>query len=202
MNVDAVLAARRSCRAYSATPIEPDVLAAVLDAARRAPSAGNTWALDLVVLEGAAQTSAYWEVTLPVGPRRDRFPWPALLVAPVLVLPYVRPDAYVERYAEPDKAGTGLGDSTDRWPVPYWWVDAGAAAMAMLTAATAHGLGSLLFGQFDHADALRSRFGVPADRAAIGTLAMGFPAAGEQRRSVSARRRRPDLEHIVHRGGW
>ena len=39
------------------------------------------------------------------------------------------------RYAEEDKARTGLGAGADAWAVPYWWVDGGMAAMTLLLAA-------------------------------------------------------------------
>jgi nitroreductase len=198
------LAGRRSCRAYSTAPVASDVLDRVCAAALRAPSAGNTWALDLVVVD---RPPDYWDVTLPAGARRDRFRWPGLLDAPVLVIPVVDPTAYVDRYAEPDKVGTGLGRGTDAWPVPYWWVDAGAAVMAMLLAATAEGLGSLLFGQFGHEPAVAAAFAIPAGRRAVGTVALGWPAAATggatgASASASARRGRPSTADVVHRGAW
>ena len=200
MDVADALAGRRSCRNFSAEPVPPAVLDGILSAALRAPSAGNTSALDLVVLEGPDQTGRYWDVTLPAGPRRDRFAWPGLLAAPVLVIPTVRPHSYVERYAEPDKAGAGLGRDTAAWTVPYWFVDGGAAVMAMLLAATGAGLGSLLFGQFAHGPAVASAFGIPADRAALGTVALGRPAPDRPGRSAA--RGRQALEEMVHRSRW
>ena len=202
MEVQKALAQRRSCRAFSAEPVDDGALDRVLRASRRAPSAGNTGALELLVLVGADETAAYWDVTLPAGDRRDRFGWPRLLDAPVLVVPYVRAEAYVERYAERDKAGCGLGAGPDRWAVPYWWVDGGAAVMAILVAATDEGLGSLLFGQFDHAAAVAERFGVPSDRSAVGTIALGHPHPDGARRSASIRRARKPFDHTLHRGSW
>ena len=108
-----------------------------------------------------------WEVP---EARRRAFPWPGLLVAPVLVVPYVDPTRYVERYAEPDKSHSGLGTGESAWSVPYWWVDGGAAVMAMLLAAESEGLGALFFGQFGHEDAVREAFGVPAAQRALGTV--------------------------------
>ena len=105
MEAGEALAARRSCRSYSPEPIPSELLGYVLRAALQGPSAGNSDALDLVVLEGRPETDSYWDVTLPPGPRRDGFGWPGLLLAPVLVIPTVRPQSYVDRYAEPDKAG-------------------------------------------------------------------------------------------------
>ena len=118
----------------------------------------------------------------------------------MLVVPYVRPEAYSDRYSEPDKASTGLGAGVDAWPAPYWWVDGGAAVQNLLLAVTAAGLGACLFGQFDHEVAVRDAFGVPADRRAIGTVAIGHPAADEPGRSAG--RRRPALSDIVHHGRW
>ncbi len=194
-----LLASRRMCRDYLPEPLSPQLLAPVLDAAFSGPAAGNTWALDLLVLTGD-DVRTYWDTSLDPARRAD-FPWPGLLQAPVLVVPYVDPDAYATRYAEPDKSHTGLGAGTERWTVPYWWIDGGAAVMAMLLAAEAAGLGALLFGQFDHEADLRSVFGVPAGRRALGTVALGR-AAGARTGSASARRGRPDPATRTHTGRW
>lgn len=196
---DQVLASRRMCRDFDASPVDAAVLDRVLRAAFRGPAAGNTDALDLVVLQGD-DVAAYWDVTLPEQ-RRSAFPWPGLLRAPVLVLGYVAPERYVARYAQADKARSGLGRGEDRWAVPYWWVDGGAAVMAVLLAAEAAGLGALFFGQFDHEPDVAARFGVPAGRRALGTVALGHPGAGPSA-SASARRGRPDPATRLHHGRW
>jgi nitroreductase len=201
---DEVLASRRMCRDFEDAPLADDLLAPVLAAAFRGPSAGNTAGLDLVVLDHE-RTSDYWDVTLPdrgAGGPRDRFRWPGLLRAPVLVIPVVHPGAYVARYAMPDKRGGGLGESVERWSVPYWWVDGGAGVMAMLLAAEAEGLGALLFGQFGHEAEVAERFGIPAGRRALGTVALGLPAGSQRRPSASARLGRPRAEDHLHRGRW
>lgn len=179
-------------------PIPEDVLLRVLAAARRAPSAGNTWGLGLVVVR---EPERYWDITLPAGPRRDAFRWPGLLRAPVLVVPVVEPGAYVRRYSEPDKASSGLGSREDAWSVPYWWVDGGAAVMSLLLAATAEGLGSLLFGQFGHEAAVAELLGIPEGHFALGTIALGRPRAGSKP-SRSALRGRPDLDGFLHDERW
>jgi nitroreductase len=124
-------------RSFDAAPVADAVVDELIDLARRAPSAGNTQPLDFVVLTGE-ETGTYWEVSL--GDRRATFRWQGLLAAPVLVLPYVRPLAYVERYGEQDKAQTPLGADEAAWEVPYWWVDGGAAVENLLVAAQAAGL--------------------------------------------------------------
>ena len=196
------LSARRSCRAYDRRTISSPVLERVLSAAVRAPSAGNAWGLDLVVLDDRAALDDYWAVALPAGPKRDRFPWPGLLDAPVLVVPVVEPDAYVRRYREDDKVSSGLGSGSDAWAVPYWWVDGGAAVMAVLLAATAEGLGSLLFGLFDREAEVGAHLGIPADRRPVGVIALGHADRGRDRSSASAKRGRPTPAAIIHRQGW
>jgi nitroreductase len=191
--------ARRMVRAFTAEPVPADVLDRILDLAVRVPAAGNTQGLDLVVLEGE-RTKRYWEASLPVE-RRDGFPWPRLLDAPVLIIPVSSPAAYLARYSEPDKAHSGLGEDEHRWSVPYWYVDSAFAAMVTLLAAVDEGLGAVFFGQFEHEDDIKLSLGIPADRKPVGTIALGF-AAAEQRRSLSAQRGRRPMDEIVHRGGW
>jgi nitroreductase len=180
-------------RSFTDRPVPADVLDRVLAAALRGPSAGHTQGLDLVVLEGD-DVARYWSTTL-ADP--SSFRWQGLLRAPVLVLPVVDPAAYASRYAEPDKAATGLS-SVAAWPVPYWWVDGGAGVENLLLAVVAEGLGACLFGQFDHEAAVKEAFGIPTDRRCVGTVALGHPAPDEPGRS-SARARRTDA---VHRGRW
>jgi len=199
-SLEDVLASRRMCRDFSPAPLTPAVVEPVLAAAFAGPRAGNTHGLHLVVLEGP-ETARYWDVTLPVE-RRATFRWPGLLRAPVLALLLVDPAAYVARYAEPDKARTGLGGSSSDWPVPYWFVDAGSAAMSVLLAAESAGLGALWFGPFGHESELLSALGVPEGMRAAGTLALGRRAVADEATSASARRGRPDPAAFVHRGGW
>ena len=194
-----VVTSRRMVRAFEPRPIDGDVLERILDLARRVPAAGNTQGLDLVVLEGA-QTMRYWDLTLPPE-RRSAFPWPRLLDAPVLIIPVSSPAAYVERYGEPDKSHTGLGQSESAWSVPYWYVDTAFSAMLAMLAAVDEGLGALFFGQFEHEEAIKREFATPADRRPVGTIALGH-AATEQRPSRSSVRPRRSLDDIVHRGGW
>lgn len=192
---------RRMVRNFRADPVAPETVDRLCDLARRAPSAGNTQGVDFVVLEGAAQTARFWDVTLPAE-RRPSFRWPGLLDAPVLILPMAHAAAYVERYAEPDKAASGLGEGAERWPVPYWDVDAGMAALLMLLTAVDEGLGACFFGiPPERVDAFRAEFGVPTRFRPVGCVAVGYPG-DDDRRSPSLRRGRRPVEEVVHRGGW
>lgn len=186
-------------RAFLDEPLDEARLDALIDLARRSPAAGNTAGVDYLVLAGA-DTDRYWDTTLAPERRAD-FPWPRLLAAPALIVPWVEPAAYVARYGEADKARTGLGSDVAAWQVPYWWVDGGMAAMTILLAAEAAGLGALFFGLFEHEDTVRATFGVPEGRRAVGAIAVGHRAP-DQRPSASAGRGRPGLHTVIHRGRW
>jgi nitroreductase len=186
-------------RAYTDEPVDRAVVDGLIDLARRAPAAGNSQGMAYLVLAGAAETAAYWDVALPPE-RRASFRWPGLVAAPVLVVVLVRPDAWVERYAEPDKAATRLGRGAGEWAVPYWWVDAGMAVEHLLLGAVDAGLGGCFFGLFEHEAPVLASLAVPEGWRAVGTVALGHPAPDEPGRS--APRARPSLDEVVHRGRW
>ncbi|MEY2447185.1 MAG: hypothetical protein QOH79_661 [Acidimicrobiaceae bacterium] len=187
-------------RAFRPDPIPHDVLEAVVDAGRRAPSAGNSQGFSFVVLEGPSHTARYWDTTLP---ERESFGFPGLLAAPALVIVLAHPQAYVDRYAELDKADTGLGEGAERWPVAYWTVDASFAAMLIQLAAIDAGLGVLFFGPFDHEAEVLRALGIPAAHQAIGTIALGWPdEQRDTRAGTSATRPRRDRSDVIHWGKW
>ena len=119
----------------------------VVDAGRRAPSAGFSQGWAFLVLEGPradrAVLGADRAATVLVAAGSDR--WDRLRDAPVVIVPLAHRQAYLDRYGEPDKAGLGL-DRAEAWRVPFWLVDTAFATMAMLLAATDAGLGALFFG--------------------------------------------------------
>jgi nitroreductase len=181
-------------------PVPAAVLDRLVDLAVRAPSAGKTQGWHLVVLEGA-DTARFWDVTLPEE-RRPGFRWHGLLAAPIIALPLADPEAYVARYAEPDKAATGWGRGMDAWPAPYWTIDASMAVMTLLLAAEAEGLGSLFFAVSRDEERLRGNLGIPEHLQLLGAIALGWPAAGSAERGRSADRPRRPSAAVIHRGGW
>ncbi len=188
-------------RAFTDEPVPAELVDGLVDLARRAPSAGKSQALDVVVLDRPDQVDTYWATTMTPAVRA-RFRWRGLLTAPVLMIIVTRPDAYVERYAESDKARPGLGEHTDAWAVPYWFVDAGASIEHVLLGAVDVGLGACEFGLFDHEPAVRARFGIPEDRRLVATIALGWPDPDRDEPARSSSRPRRSLDEIVHRGGW
>ena len=200
MELAAAIARRHMVRSFRSDPLPAGELDAVLDLARRAPAAGNTVALSWLVLDSPGDVARYWRTTLPAE-RPSSFRWQGLLRAPVLVVAVTDPAAYVARYAEADKARSGLGDDAGSWPVPYWWVDAGMAAQNLLLLAIDRGWGACLFGLFDHEPAVREAFGIPDGLRTVATIALGHPDGGDEP-GRSAGRSRPPLEAIRHRGRW
>lgn len=199
MEFEQALRQRRMVRAFTREPVASATIDEMCDLARRAPTAGNAAGIEFLVLEGD-RTAAYWDVTL-APERRDGFAWPHLLDAPALVVVWADVGSYLRRYREPDKSHTGLGAGESAWSVPYWFVDGGAAVMALLLAAADRGLGAAFFAMFDHEPAVRQRFGVPSDRRGIGTVAVGHRAPHD-RASRSAQRPRRDLSEVLHRSSW
>ena len=111
--------------------------------ATRAPSAGFSQGWAFLVLDTPDDVAATG------GPRPTTLDDPdrwlrGMMSAPVLVLPLLHKDAYLDRYAEPDKGWTDRDEA--RWPVPYWHIDAAMASMLMLLTAVDEGLGACFFG--------------------------------------------------------
>jgi nitroreductase len=193
-----VLRRRRMVRRFDpGRPVGRAALDAVLYAAQRAPSAGFSQGWDFVVLTAEDEREAFW-AAVAGGSSGEPDAWlRGVSAAPVLVLCLSDPDAYLDRYAEPDKGWTDRDPA--RWPVPYWDVDTGMAAMAMLLAAVDEGLGALFFGVPPTAhERVRQAHGIPGNRRLVGVVAIGH----ERSRvggSSRTRARRPPAE-VVHWG--
>ena len=197
MELREVVRRRRMVRRFDPRPLPAEVLERILHAATRAPSAGFSQGLDLLVLEGREAVRWFWRAT--ADPRFDR-PY-STAEPPAIVLVLSDRQAYLDRYAAPDKAGLGM-DVEEGWPVPYWDMDAAMAVMLMLLTAVDEGVGVWYSGVFHGAGALLADLGVPEGRRLVGAVALGYPAA-DDRPSGSARTRpRRPLDQVVHRGRW
>ena len=199
METYAALRRRRMVRAFQERPVDPDVVGRILEAGRRAPSAGFTQGVDLLVLTEPADRATFWEAETDASWRQEHPRHIETRRAPVIVLPLTGTGPYTRRYSEPDKAGAGL-DHEDAWPVPFWWVDAGMAVMAMLVAAAEERIGSLFTGVFRGEDRLRATFNVPADLNVVGALLLGWPAPDRPSPSLTRGRRPRDQQ--VHGGRY
>lgn len=184
-----VLSARRMHRDFLDVELSDEVAGRIVNAGLRGPSAGFAQGLELLVLKGESRHK-YFEITRP-----ETWGQPGMANASLVVLPIVDPEAYLRRYQQADKVHTGMS-TQDGWAVPYWWVDAGAAAMAMLLAAANEGVGALLYTLGGNEAAVLEAFGVPLDRRCSGPLVFGIPANDEVTGSAATRQRRPAGESI------
>jgi nitroreductase len=197
MEFGQVLRRRRMIRSYDETrPVPPDALDAILTAALRAPSAGFTQGISLLVLSSATERETFWHV----AGHSDSAWLRGMRTVPVLVLVWTSAEAYLDRYAEPDKGWTDRDPA--RWSAPYWFVDAGMASMAALLSAVDHYLGACFFGiPADRIAAVREAFGVPTNQLSVGVISLGYPAAAPTLGSATRRPRKAPSD-VIHRGVW
>jgi nitroreductase len=194
-----VVRKRRMVRNYDPDrPVPPEVVERLLEHAIRAPSAGFSQGWAFLVLTEPADRDRFWAASTPDD--RALASWlDGMRRAPLVVVPMSNRSAYLDRYAEPDKGWTDRDES--RWPVPYWHIDTGFAALLMLLTAVDAGLGACFFGVPPHrVEAFRAAFGVPEEYSPIGALTVGYPAP--DRRSPSLKRGRRPVAEVVHRGRW
>ena len=190
---------RRMVRRFDQRPVPSETIDRIIDVGRRAPSAGFSQGLELLVLDMPESVGIFWELT-----RDPEFGWDIDDVAAgptVIVLPIPDARRYVERYSQPDKIEFGMDDAAN-WPVKFWEVDAAMASMLMLLAAVDEGLGGWFFGITHGERDLLDRFGVPSDLRPIGIIGFGFRADDEEPRGSALSRRRRSLEDQVHRNRW
>ena len=193
-----VVRARRMIRTYDPNRSVPrETLESMLRLAIRAPSAGHTQGWRFLVLDDITSRSRFWEATAGDGPGDS---WlERMRTAPALVVFLSDQEAYLDRYAEPDKGWTDR--SVGRWPVPYWHIDTGMAAMIFLLAVQDAGLAACFFGiPPERWPTFLAAFRVPEGLAPIGVVSVGHPAP--DRRSPSLRRGRRDLDEVLTYGSF
>jgi nitroreductase len=188
-------------RSFSAEPVDDAVVARILEAALRAPSAGNTGGTAWVVLRGKAETAHYWDATTDAAWRATSLRWEGLRRAPVVALAYSSADAYMGRYGEPDKAASGLGVGEEAWPVPYWTGDAAFGVLTVLLGAVDAGLGACLLGNFRGEGALGATLRIPEGWRLFGAVLLGRPD-GADHRSASLDRSGTASSERLHFGSW
>jgi nitroreductase len=199
MEFQDVVRRRRMVRNYDPDrPVPPELVDRILDNAIRAPSAGFSQGWGFLVLDRREDVERFWGAASPEEHVKHR--WLAgMRRAPVIVVPHANKAAYLDRYAEPDKGWTDRNEA--RWPVPYWDIDTGFAALLMLLTAVDTGLAACFFGIMpERIGPYRREFGVPAQFHPIGAISIGYPA-GDQR-SPSLKRGRRGVSEVVHRGAW
>jgi nitroreductase len=182
-------------------PVPPEVRERVLEHALHAPSAGFSQGWAFLVLESPEERARFWQATVSDADRERMDDWLRRMQrAPLIVVALSHKKAYLDRYAEQDKGWSDRDEA--HWPVPYWDIDTGMAALLMLLTITDEGLAGCFFGiQPPEHPAFHAAFGVPDEYTAIGCITIGYQGA-EDRRSPSLKRGRRPVEEVVHRGHW
>ena len=193
-----ILARRRMHRAFESTPVPHEQIERIVGVIRRAPSGGFSQGSSIVVVTDEAKRAEIAEVF------SDHEPTKAFVSqAPVHLVISANESLYHARYNEPDKlAVTGGVEVT--WPVPYWFVDAGALMMLVLAAAIDEGLAAAFIGHPDQKRRFSELLGLPDEVVPIGLALIGRPApdpTAEQGTSRMRSRRRPRAE-LVHWERW
>lgn len=191
-----VLAKRRMVRNYLPDPVPPDLVERVVDAGLRAPSAGYTQGVAIVVVTDPVLRRQIADLAdEPEYVAAGFDPW--ISRAPVHLVVSVSEAAYHRRYQEPDKVEAD--GSEIEWPVPYWWIDAGAALMGVLLAAVDAGLAAGFLGVHS-TPGLQQLLRMPREQVPIGIVTMGSPAT--DRRSGSLARGPRPRSSVVHHEVW
>jgi len=191
-----VVRKRRMVRNYTPAPVDPEAITRIIDNARRSPSAGFSQGQYFVVVTDDDSRRAIAELAdEPAYVAAGLDPW--ISSAPVHVVVCTSEGDYHRRYNEPDKLQPD--GSEIEWPVPYWWVDAGAATMTLLLATVDEGLAAGFFG-VHRLDGLAELIGLPPEVLPIGVVTIGHPAP--DRRSGSLARGWKPLETIAYEGRW
>ena len=124
------------CGTTRREPIPRETLTRLVSTVRRAPSAGFSQGQRLLVVDDPA-------LLAQLGSTEHDGLEPWFESAPAHMLVLTREADYHERYTKDDKLQDG--DEID-WPVPFWFVDAGAALMLVLLAAIDEGLAAGVYG--------------------------------------------------------
>ena len=177
-------------RRFTGEPVSPQSLDRILHNAVRGPSAGFSQGQAFLVLTGE-DLKRFWPVAGAAAS-------PSVTAAPLVIVPMSAKRVYLDRYAQPDKGWTDRDET--RWPVPFWYIDTGMAALLILLTVVDEGLGALYFGIVPEAvAAFREAFGVPDDHEPIGAIAIGHDAEPAPR---DLRGRRRTAQDVIHYGRW
>jgi nitroreductase len=166
-----VVRKRQSIRRYTSAPLEEDKLKTILDAANRAPSAGNLQAYEIYIARDASHRRALAQASLSQMFVAD---------APVVLVFCTHPGRAAREYGQRGSNLYALQDATI------------ACAFAMLTA-TAMGLGTVWIGAFDDTK-VRHVIGAPEEYQPVAMLPVGYSA---DRPQSTSRRRLGDLVHEI-----
>ena len=205
MEFQDVVRHRKMVRDYAEDPVDPAIVERALHNAVRAPNAGFSQGWGFLVLDeadGAADVRRFWELTTDPEDLAEPDAWLAgMMRAPVVVIPCSSKAAYLKRYAQPDKGWTDEDEA--RWPVPFWHIDTGMAALLILQTVTDAGLGACYFGiPPERVAAVRDAFAIPETFDPIGAITIGHRTTTDGLPGSPSVRPRKAQADVVHHGRW
>ena len=197
MEFQEVVRKRRMVRQFDPErPVPRETLERIVGNGRRGPSAGFSQGMAFLVLDTPETTAMFWEATNQPG-QQEGTGSDTMRSAPAVIVPLAHKQAYLDRYAEPDKGFPPNYEA--RWRIPHWYVDTAFATMLMLLTVVDEELGAIFFSIRDP-HPLRDAFGVPDVYDPIGAIALGYRMPDVL--SPSLNRGRKPVEEIVHWGRW
>jgi nitroreductase len=196
MDFQDVVTHRRMVRRYlPGRPVPPDVVERIVGNALRGPSAGFSQGFGFLVLDEPEGIAQFRQAAAPEQEPENWFA--ATFDAPLVIVACSNKDAYLDRYAQPDKGFTDRSDAW--WPAPYWDIDTGFGVLLMLLTAVDGGLGACFFGiAKTRLEAVREAFGIPDHFLPIGAVTIGY--SDEAPRDLTDRRK--PRQDVVHRRRW
>ena len=199
MNLRDILKRRRMVRHYTGEAIPRETLERIVATVRRAPSAGFSQGQRLLVVDDPGLLA---DLATLAGGSDDPALEPWFPSAPAHVLVLTREADYHERYRSDDKLQDG--EEID-WPVPFWYVDAGATLMLVLLAAIDEGLSAGVYGVPAEQDpAWRALLDIPDELRIVAgvTVGRGAPDPGWSGKTSRATQRRRAIDEIVKWNRW
>lgn len=199
MEFQQVVNRRKMIRSFKPDPIPKEKLDRIIRNLFKGPSAGFSQGTEVLVIDSPELKEKIFEQWGKKEERQKTFTrWPHMEDAPVILIVLSNKDAYLERYAEPDKGWTDKDES--RWPVPFWHIDAGMASLLALLTVVDEGLGAVFTG-VPKPDQFRRDFGVPENYTPIGAILIGYPRENDPK-SPSLKRGRKPIDQIAHYNEW
>src|SRR6266705_6182825 len=200
MSLGSLIRQRRNVYAFTTKPVSDQTLKKVLKNATHVPSAGFTQDYDFVVVRDnivkrKLAQAAYEEQYVRMGHAKERF----ISRAPVVVIPCANKARFESKYGAPAEKNARL---------PWWLVDSGFAALALILSSYEEGMAASFIGAIDDQKVIEA-LSLPSDNSIIplAIVPIGYKNQREQlhwkkanRKKIQERRR--EFVDFVHWGKW
>jgi FMN reductase [NAD(P)H] len=184
-------------------PVSEEQIERIVGVIRRAPSGGFSQGGSIVVVTDEATRRAIADAFEEGNEHYQNAARSYIADAPVHLVISANESLYHERYNQPDKLSASGGVEIT-WPVPYWFVDAGALMMLVLAAAIDEGLASAFIGHPEQKRIFDELLGLPEEVVPIGLVLVGKPAPDPLADWGTSRKkemRRPS-DDLIHWQRW